>query len=279
MKRIVSIQDISCLGKCSLTVCLPVISAMGVECAILPTTVLSAHTVFSGISCLDLTDQITPISNHWKKEGLEFDAIYTGYLASKGQIDQVCQFIQDFRKTETLVFVDPAMADQGKLYTGFDEDFPQHMAKVCALGDVLVPNITEACLLTNTPYKTQYNREYIEELLEKLGKFGCHYVAITGVSYDEDTMGIVGLDCQKNTYFSYFPKRLPHHYHGTGDLFASCTVGALMRGMELKDAMALAADFVAVSIQATADAPDAKWYGVEFEKALPYLITRLMIND
>ena len=152
MKRIVTLQDISCLGRCSVTVALPVISAMGVECVALPTAVLSTHTMFPDFTCLDLTDQIAPIARHWKAQSIHFDAIYTGYLASPDQCDRVIEFFQDFRTPDGLIFVDPAMADGGKLYAALGPDFPQAMARVCAQADILAPNLTEACLLTGTPY-------------------------------------------------------------------------------------------------------------------------------
>ena len=155
MKRIVSLQDISCLGKCSLTVALPVLSAMGVECAILPTAVLSTHTMFEGFTCRDLTEEIGPIAAHWKKEGVAFDAIYTGYLASAEQAADICAFFDAFKTADNLIVVDPVMADNGKLYPAFGPEFPAEMAKVCAKADLIVPNLTEASLLTGLPYRTE----------------------------------------------------------------------------------------------------------------------------
>ncbi len=275
MNRILTIQDISCVGKCSLTVALPVISAMGVECAVLPTAVLSTHTVFEGFTSKDLTDQIAPICAHWQKENLDFDVIYTGYLASKVQIKEIAKLFCQFNKAGTTIFVDPAMADQGKLYTGFDDDFPQHMAMLCKQADIIVPNITEACLLTNTPYQAKYDNAFVMELLEKLTAFGCEHVAITGISTDQKTMGIVSKNTETGEIFSYFPPRLPHHYHGTGDLFAAATVGGLANNHSLQAAMELAADFVAHAIAITATANAPRWYGVAFETALPYLMERM----
>jgi len=170
MKRILTIQDISCVGKCSLTVALPIISAMGVEAAILPTAVLSTHTMFSRFTCEDLTNQIKPISEHWAEEKITFDAVYTGYLGSFEQIDLMKEFFDQFKTEENILFVDPAMADNGKLYPAFDEAFAKHMATLCAKADIIVPNITEACFMTGVEYKTEYDRAYIDELLEK--KFG-----------------------------------------------------------------------------------------------------------
>ena len=183
MKRIVTLQDISCLGKCSLTVALPILSAMGVECAILPTAVLSTHTMFEGFTVKDLTDQIGPIADHWKKEKVTFDAIYTGYLASKEQIGDVCAFFDTFKTADNLIVVDPVMADNGKLYPAFGPEFPAEMAKVCAKADLIVPNLTEASLLTGLPYRTEQDEDYIREMLLALSQLGPRYTALTGVTF------------------------------------------------------------------------------------------------
>ena len=275
MKRIVSIQDISCLGKCSLTVALPIISAMGVECSIVPTAVLSTHTMFQNFTCKDLTDQIGPIADHWKSENIVFDAIYTGYLASKEQIGDVCAFFDTFKTKDNLIVVDPVMADNGKLYPAFGPDFPAEMAKVCAKAHLIVPNLTEASLLTGLPYRTEYDEAYIREMLQALAKLGPRYVALTGVSFEKGRLGVMYYDREKNEYGSYFAEHLPASFHGTGDVFASTCVGALMRGLPLGDALALAADYTVECIRLTLASPEAKWYGVEFESAIPYLVGRL----
>ena len=172
MKRIVTVQDISCVGKCSLTVALPIISAMGVEAAIIPTAVLSTHTMFSGFTVKDLTDQIDPITKHWQDEKIDFDAIYTGYLGSFEQIDLMKKMFGEFKTDKSITFVDPAMGDHGKLYPAFDEKFAKHMATLCAEADIIVPNITEACFMTGTEYKEDYDEAYVKELLKKLSGLG-----------------------------------------------------------------------------------------------------------
>ena len=275
MKRIVSIQDISCLGKCSLTVALPIISAMGVECSIVPTAVLSTHTMFQNFTFKDLTDQIAPIAAHWRSEGFGFDAIYTGYLASKEQIGDICAFFDVFKTPDNLIVVDPVMADNGKLYPAFGEDFPAEMAKVCAKADLIVPNLTEASLLTGLPYRTEYDEAYIKEMLQALSKLGPRYVALTGVSFQPGKLGVMYYDQKTDTYGSYFTEHLPASFHGTGDVFASTCVGALMRGKSVGDALSLAADYTVESIRATLDAGKTNWYGVDFETAIPYLVDRL----
>ncbi len=274
MKRIVTLQDISCVGRCSITVALPVISAMGVECGILPTAVLSTHTLFQSFTCEDLSGQIEPIADAWKKVQIDFDGIYTGYLASAEQCGQVCDFFDRFSTPDNLVLVDPAMADNGKLYPAFDADFPLAMAKVCAKADLILPNITEACLLTGTEYRTVYDEAYIRMLLERLLELGCNTAAITGVSYEQDKLGVVYLD-RADRDFSYFTRRCPQSYHGTGDLYSSAVMGGLMRGLSLGDALSLAADFVVACIDATATAENARWYGAEFESQIPKLCSML----
>ena len=275
MKRIVSIQDISCLGKCSLTVALPIISAMGVECSIVPTAVLSTHTMFQNFTCKDLTDQIGPIARHWQAEKIRFDAIYTGYLASAEQIGDVCDFFDAFKTEDNLIVVDPVMADNGKLYPAFGPEFPAEMAKVCAKADLIVPNLTEASLLTGLPYRTEHDESYIREMLQSLAKLGPRYVALTGVSFEKGRLGVMYYDQKEDTYGSYFAEHLPASFHGTGDVFASTCVGALMRGLPLGEALALAADYTVECIRLTLASPEAKWYGVEFESAIPYLVKRL----
>ena len=273
MKRVASIQDISCLGRCSLTVALPVISAMGVECAIVPTAVLSTHTIFKNYTCVDLTDQILPIAAHWKDEGIHFDAIYTGYLASKEQITDVLTFFDEMQAEDTLLFVDPAMADHGKLYPAFGPDFPAEMAKVVARADVTVPNMTEACLLTDSEYREDYDETYVKELLRKLVALGAKKAILTGVSFEDGKLGVMGYD--GHDFFSYFNDKAPMSYHGTGDIFSATVVGSLMRGLSLAQALELAVDYTLQCIRVTRSDPNATWYGVEFERAIPMLCERL----
>ena len=209
-----------------------------------------------------------------KKAGITFDAVYTGYLASAEQCSQVCSFFDRFYDGNNLILVDPAMADNGSLYPAFDESFPAEMAKVCAKADIILPNITEACLLTGTPYKTSYDESYIHELLKKLLALGCHTAALTGVSYEKGRLGVVSLDRNGDT-FSYFTRHCPQSYHGTGDLYSSTVLGGLMRGLSLGNALSLAADFVVACIEATASAENARWYAVEFESQIPLLCEML----
>ena len=273
MKRIVSIQDVSCLGRCSLTVALPTISAMGVECAVVPTAVLSTHTMFKNYTCRDLSDQLLPIARHWRSEHLHFDAVYTGYLASEEQVQQVLTFYDLVGSNNTLLFVDPAMADNGRLYPAFGPAFPAVMARLVARADVAAPNLTEACLLTGTPYREEYDEAYIRSLLLGLAELGARQVVLTGVSLTPGQVGVMGYDGVR--FFSYFNRREPSIYHGTGDLLASATVGGMMRGLDLEQALHLAVDFTLHAIELTRSDRRASWYGVEFERAIPWLTRRL----
>lgn len=274
MKRIVTIQDISCLGKCSLTVALPIISAMGVEAAIIPTAVLSTHTMFKNFTCKDLDDQIVPIADHWKSENIKFDGIYTGYLASAQQIETVKGVIEKLKGDDTLVVVDPAMADNGKMYPAFDESFPKAMATLCGVADIVLPNITEACFMTDTEYKEDYDEEYVNSLLKKIGELGCKKVVLKGVNLNGN-YGVLCYDCASGEYTSYYHEKLSRSFHGTGDVFASTFVGAVMRGKDILDSVKLAADYTVECIRKTLESDEPNWYGVDFESAIGLLVDRL----
>lgn len=277
MKRIVSIQDISCVGKCSLTVALPVISAMGVECAVVPTAVLSTHTGgFKGFTFHDLTQEVTPIAEHWKKEGITFDAVYTGYLGSFEQINLVSKFFEDFQNGNTLIYVDPAMADHGKMYPGFTPEFALEMGKLCGKADVIVPNLTEASFMLGVDFVgDDYDEAYIKKMLKDLTGLGCKTAILTGVSFEPDKIGAMAYDSVTDTYSSYFNEKLPTQFHGTGDIWASTCVGALMNGKTMEEALKIAVDYTLECMRETAKDPDARWYGVSFEAAIPMLVHSL----
>ena len=275
MKRIITIQDISCVGKCSLTVALPIISAAGVETAVLPTAVLSTHTAFSKFTFKDLTDEITPISDTFKELGIDFDAVYTGYLGSFEQLALVDGFISNFKKNDTFVLIDPVMADHGVLYKGFTMEFAQAMAKLCAKADLVVPNITEAAFMLGIPYEPNYDEEYIRNLLKKLTGLGCPRAALTGISFEEDKIGVYYYDSITDSYYKYFNEKLPTSYHGTGDIYASAALGGIMRGLKVEDALACAVDFTLECMKETEADPNRRFYGVNFESALPFYIEKL----
>ena len=275
MKRIITVQDISCVGKCSLTVALPVISAMGVEACVLPTAVLSTHTAFKGFTFRDLTGDLPAITKHWQQEKISFDAIYTGYLVSLEQIDLMHKLITDFGGGSTRVIVDPCMADNGSLYSGFTPDFAKAMAGLCSKADVIVPNMTEASFLLGVPYiASGYDKEYIEDLLQKLAALGARRIVLKGISFDDKKIGIASYDSDSQKTIWYFHERMPQNFHGTGDIFASVLTGALVRDFSLDKACRLAADFVVEAIKATLSHKDYNWYGVDFESVLHLLTSQ-----
>ena len=270
-KRLLTIQDISCVGQCSLTVALPIISACGIETAILPSAVLSTHTGgFKNYTFKDLTDEMPKIEAGWNKDGLKFDAFYTGYVCEP-QIDPILSIMNSTAAPGAVRIVDPAMADNGKLYPGFGPDFPSHMKRLCKGADYILPNLTEAALLVGEePRLSGYDVAYIEDLLRKLAGIGAKNVLLTGVSYEADKLGVALYDGSKVRY--YFRPRLNRLSHGTGDVYASVFAGALMRGADPLKAASLAAEVVCKAIEAT---PDEHWYGVCFEKTLGYLAGQL----
>lgn len=272
MKRIASIQDFSCIGSCSQTIALPVLSAMGVECAALPTALLSAHTAFDGFVSLDLTPQLPAIMAHWRAMHLRFDAVYTGYLASAEQIGLVGALLDGMDERPALTLIDPVMGDNGALYAGFSDSFPQAMRALCGRADVLTPNVTEACLLTGTAYSPVQDAAQTRRLLERLLELGCRAAVLTGLRVDGD-MAVAALQ-QDGTGTLVRTSYIPEVFHGTGDLFASTCAGALVQGAPLERAVRLAADYVALTLRRTVQAPDRRWYGVNFQETLPELMAR-----
>ena len=273
MKRIATMQDISCVGKCSLTVALPVISAMGIEAAVIPTAVLSTHTMFQNFTFHDLTDEIDPIISHWKKEGFSFEALYTGYLGSLRQLDLASRLFDAFPTQFKLV--DPCMADNGKMYVGFPEEFPAEMAKLCAKADIICPNLTEASFLLNIPYLTDYDEAYVQDVLKQLTALGTRRAVLTGISLSGGKLGAYAYDSQEDRFFYYETKEETEHFHGTGDLWASTMCGALVRGRSFEEAISIACEYVRESIRLTLAEENHNTYGVNFEQAIPYLLEQL----
>lgn len=269
-KKILTIQDISCVGQCSLTVALPIISACGIETCILPSAVLSTHTAgFSGYTFHDLTDDIPKIVDHWKKEGIKFSAIYTGYLGSRRQIAYVRDILRDMGDVDHVSIVDPAMADGGKLYPAFDNDYVKAMKGLCGDADILLPNITEACFLTDTEYREAYDESYIDLLFERLTKLGAKNVVLTGVGYREGKTGVAVYDGTKVGYYEH--EKMARGSHGTGDIYASAFTGAYVKGKGLFESARIAADFTLVCIK-NSQGDDSHTYGAKFETAIPDLV-------
>ena len=276
MKRILTIQDISCVGKCSLTVALPIISAFGIETSVLPTAVLSTHTAFSGFTFRDLTCDIKPITEHWLSQNIDFDAIYTGYLGSLEQIDLCKDIFEKFKKKDNFILVDPVMGDNGMLYKGFTQEFADNMASLCSKADIIVPNLTEASFMLHTTYvEKKYDENYVRDLLKKLTDLGSKIAILTGISLSDDKIGIYGYDREKNQYFNYFSKQIFAKFHGTGDIFASTLCGALTKGKSLSDSAKLTVDYTVQCIKETMKNKEHNWYGVDFETCLPFLIENI----
>ena len=272
MKRILTVQDISCVGKCSLTVALPIISAAGVEAGILPTAVLSTHTQFPTFTFCDLTEEIEKISNAFETLDIDFDAIYTGYLGSFEQLSLVSDLFDRNRAEKCAIVIDPVMADNGKLYRGFTPEFAREMAKLCGKADLIMPNLTEASFMLDVPYNPDYDEEYIRDMLKKLTALGCRTAALTGITFDKSKLGVYSYDSATGEYFYYCNDYLPVSYHGTGDIFASATLGAMMHGHSVNSALKVAVDFTLECIRKTMADENRRFYGVNFETALPYYI-------
>ena len=273
MKKIVTVQDISCFGKCSLTAALPIISAMGIETAVIPTAVLSTHTGgFKEYTFHDLTDDIPQIAGHWKKLGLKFNAIYTGYLGSKRQVRIISDFFDEFRTDGNIMVVDPVLGDGGKFYAGFDRDFVAEMKKLCARADYIIPNMTEASYLLDIPYAENYDEAYVKEVLRRLAEIGCKIPVITGVHYDSEKQGAAAYDSVNDEFYFSFGENLPHIVHGTGDIFASVFTGAAVLGKSLQRSLDIAVNYTLDCIKATLPEIEEMWYGTDFELALDKLI-------
>jgi pyridoxine kinase len=273
-KRVITIQDISCIGKCSLTVALPILSAAGLETSILPTAILSTHTGgFSGYTFRDLTEDVEPICAHWKSLAISTDAIYTGYLGSEEQQQLIAGIFRDFRGPKTLILVDPAMADQGKLYPAFDERFALGMRDLCAQADIIAPNITEACLMLEKPYPGEdYDQAWIETTLRQLSALGPAKVVLTGVAFASDKLGAAAFDSTLDSFDYYFTERVEGYYHGTGDIYSSALLAGLLNEKSLADAIRIACEFTVGAIRRTHAAQTDPKYGVDFEHELGRLI-------
>jgi pyridoxine kinase len=276
-KRIAAIHDISCFGRCSLTVALPIISAAGIEVSVIPTALLSTHTGgIAGYTYRDLSDDMLAIMNHWQSLHLQFDAVYTGFLGSTKQLDIVSKIFDLFATQGQLIIVDPVMADNGLLYKSFPDTFPQGMRKLCQKADIIIPNITEAVFLLGEPYqKGPYTELYIEQVLKRLAALGPKQIVITGVHFNDKTIGAASYDAASKKVEYAFSELVEGYYPGTGDVFGSVLVGSLLNGCELSKAVRNAVDFTAASIMRTNTAGIDRRFGVHFEAELPKLIQHL----
>ena len=265
-KKVLTVQDISCYGQCSITVALPIISAWGYETAILPSAILSTHTGgFKNFTVHDLSGEIPKIINHWKNEGIKYDALYVGYLGEIGHIDQVIQIKNELLNKDGVFVLDPVMGDNGKLYPAFNMDYVKAIRRLIKEADIILPNLTEACFLTDTPYREDYDEIYIKNLINKLMEIGAKRIALTGIAYKKEMTGVVIYD--ENGYQHFIHRRIEKSYHGTGDVFASTFLGAYLGNGNIREAAMTAADFVVKCIENTIDDPNHN-YGVKFEPLL-----------
>lgn len=269
-KKLLTVQDISCVGQCSLTVALPIISAFGIETVILPSAVLSTHTgCWKGFTFRDLTDDIPGIVSHWEQNGITFDAMYTGYIGSARQIDMILGMRKTLLAEGAPIITDPAMADNGVLYTGFDNEFVKAMRKLVSGSDYLLPNITEAAMLTGMEYKDSYDEGYVLGLCRELCALGAKTVVLTGVCFEEGRIGVYVFDGEKARYCSQ--ERLAYNKHGTGDVYASVFSGYLVSGYDAFEAAKKAAAFTK---DAMINTPPEHVYGVNFEGILNKITNR-----
>lgn len=261
-KKILTIQDLSCVGQCSLTVALPILSAYGVETCVLPTAVLSNHTMFKKWSYLDLTPEVDNIYSVWKENGFTFDAFLLGYLGKAALMDAAERAFDEFSAEGRLIIIDPVFADNGKLYGGFDMDYVKGMAHLVRRADIILPNLTEACFMTGIEYKTSYDKAYVEEVLAALSRLTSATVVVTGVELD----GKIGEAIKCGNKISYvMGEKLPKSSHGTGDIFASVFTAEYLAGKSLEEAADSASVFVQDCLRATSA---EHFYGVVFEKIL-----------
>ncbi len=270
-KRIIAVNDISCFGKCSLTVALPILSSSGVETVVLPTAILSTHTGgFTGYTFLDLTSEMVKIAKHWKSINLDFDCLYSGYLGSAKQIDITENIIKEFNIP--FVFVDPVMGDNGVLYKGFDKDFPQKMKKLCKMAHIITPNITEAALLADIPYKNEHTKEYVKEILNKLSPL-CDKIVMTGVRLNKEY--ITTAVYEKGAIYYIENKNIDGMYHGTGDVFASVLLSLVLKGLPLDKCAEFAVSYISECILKTKERSGNITYGVDFEECTKSLLKKL----
>ena len=261
--RAAAIHDLSGIGRCSLTVALPILSAMGVQCSVLPTAYLSAHTAFPDFTFLDMTDEMKKTVTHWKQLGLRFDAVYSGFLGGVEQIDIVADFIRDFRREGGLAVVDPVMGDNGRRYVTYTDEMCDATRRLAEKADVITPNLTEAAFLLDLTYKGDgYTETYIKDLLKRLAELGAKNTVLTGISFSPNELGVMGYNAEKDEFFDYFHRRIHVSFHGTGDIFSSTAAGALVRGLSLEKALALAADYTVACIARTMESPDHVQYGI-----------------
>ncbi len=266
------VNDLSGIGRASLTVALPVLSVMGVQCCPLPTAILSAQTGYTHYSFVDFTPHMRSYFENWQKEKMPFDALYSGFLGSAEQIEIVRDMARAMPK-DAFVLVDPVMADNGRVYATYTEDMCRGMRALVRIADIVTPNITEACLLTDTPYRGEsLDRDMAKQLCQGVAALGPKTVVLTGVRTSADTIGTYLYEAQTASFTLVEKPLSTGRYPGTGDLFASVLCGALLRGDCVKAAVDLAAGFVAHTTSYTHEMGADPKHGVLFEHCLKELV-------
>lgn len=269
-KRVAAIHDISCVGRCSLTVALPLLSAAGIETNIIPTAILSTHTgEFQGYTWHDLTDEILPIAKHWATLNRHYDAVYTGYFGSIRQLSIVDQVFSLIGDKGTLRYVDPVMADNGRLYTNFSEDYVREMTKFCKKADIILPNITEACFMLGMDYRPgPYSKAFIEDLIRRLSDFGGQAVILTGVWFEEKKYGAAALNCNSGEITYALEEHIAGCFHGAGDVLASSFLAEYLNHKSISESIAAAVHFTYRAIAETKKSGEPLKYGLCFEQLL-----------
>ena len=279
-KKALAIHDISCVGRCSLTVVLPVLSCAGIETSVLPTALLSTHTgEFEGFTYRDLSHDMQGQLAHWQRLNLRFDALYSGFLGSFKQIALIERLFLNYKTPETLIMVDPAMADHGRLYKTYTDEMAQGTKRLCAMADIIVPNLTEAAILLDEPYRGNYSQEEIEGMLRRLSALGPAQVVLTGVALKENHLGCAAYDSATDAISYAFSPLMPGTFYGTGDVFAAALLAALLTGKPLERAAEIANQFVHDAIGFTFENKTPLRFGVAFEQALPAFIQALGLNQ
>ena len=274
-RRIAAIHDLSGIGRTSLMAVIPILSTMGFNVCPLPTAILSNHSQYPDFSFLDLTEEMPKLIDQWEKLGVNFDAIYTGYMGSPRQIEIVCGFIERFRRDETPVVVDPVLGDNGHLYSKMTQEMVEQMRRLARRADVLTPNLTEAFALLARPYKTDCTTEELKDLIAELSEMGPDTVIITGVPVPGQsglTSVIARSKSDLRTWKVTCPY-LPAHYPGTGDSFTSVITGSLLQGDSLPIALDRAAQFILQGIRSTFGYKMDNRDGILLERVLPNLNT------
>ncbi|MHA7109655.1 pyridoxamine kinase [Sunxiuqinia elliptica] len=279
--RVAAIHDLSGFGRASLTVVIPILSAMGVQVCPLPTAVLSSHSAYPDLHAVDLSDDLQPMIDHWKRLGVEFDAIYSGYLAGAGQVDTVKRFIHDFSGSKPLVMIDPVLGDNGKLYSAYTPEMVEKMKDLVQLADVITPNLTEAAYLLGEKHDTSIGLDEIKQWARRLADMGPDKVIITSApdQSKNNNTSVVAFNKTDQRFWRVSCDYIPAHYPGTGDAFASVMVGALLQGDSLPIALDRAVQFISLGVRATFGHNRQATEGILLEKMLPSLNAPVQISS